>query len=359
MTRLAISSFLAGWVAFFGVPTHSNAEAAATRAAPEFQEVQSLIRKHLVGINDTELNRAAVEGLISELGPKVSLVTNSASGSSAADVPLVAKSIVFDDTIAYVRINRVADGLANAVREACGQLSSTNKLKGLVLDLRYAGGDDYASAAAVADLFARKAQPLLNWGSGVAQSKEKSEALISPVAVLVNRQTAGAAEALAAVLRETGNALLLGNTTAGQAMIAQEFALKNGESLRIATAPVELGNGSALAGGVKPDIKIEVSSADEKKYYADAFRALAPNTLMLNPTLSLTNQPSGTNQVSRRRPFNEAELVRERREGINPDAEVALGRAPEPEKPTVRDPALTRALDLLKGLAVVRQAHAS
>jgi len=38
----------------------------------------------------------------------------------------------------------------------------------------------------------KKEQPLLNWGNGMVQSKEKSNAIALPVAVLVNRQTSGA-----------------------------------------------------------------------------------------------------------------------------------------------------------------------
>ena len=144
----------------------------------------------------------------------------------------------------------------------------------MILDLRYAAGDDYAAAAATAELFIKKEQPLLDWGTGMVRSKDKSDAISLPVAVLVNRQTAGAAEALAAVLRETGSGLILGDRTAGQAMIAQEFPLKNGERLRIATAPIQLGDGSALSEqGLKPDITVEVTPADERAYYADAYKA--------------------------------------------------------------------------------------
>ena len=45
----------------------------------------------------------------------------------------------------------------------------------------------------------------------------------------------------------------------------------------------------------------------------------------------------------------------ERKEGINSNEAMMSGRVPEPEIPVVSDPALARALDLLKGLAVVRQ----
>jgi hypothetical protein len=308
-------------------------------------------------MSEAQLNQAAVQALVSGLGSRVSLVTNGSAAKAQTDAPLVSKSSVFDGEVGYLRIERVGDGLASAVREACSKLAATNKLAGVILDLRYAAGDDYASAVATAELFVKKAQALLNWGNGVVRSTDNSEALSIPVAVLVNRQTAGAAEALAAVLRETGAGLVLGSTTAGQAMIAQEFPLKNGDRLRIATAPVQLGDGSALPGqGLKPDIAVEVSAADERTFYADAYKVLSRSELLAGGGPVLTNSVSGTNRVARRPRFNEAELVRERREGIS-EADMTALRERDPEKPQVNDPVLARALDLLKGLAVVRQSH--
>jgi C-terminal processing protease CtpA/Prc len=269
----------------------------------------------------------------------------------------VSKSSVFDGDILYVRVGRVGDGLANAISAACSKPGTTNKLKGLALDLRYAEGDDYAAAVAAADLFVRKEQPLLNWGNGMVKSKEKSDAIALPVAVLVNRQTAGAAEALAAALRESGAGLILGGRTAGQAMVAQEFPLKNGERLRIATAAIQLGDGTTLsAHGLKPDIAVEVSPEDERAYYGDAFKAMDKTNLVASGGLSLTNQTNGMIHLVRRPRYNEAELVRERREGVSESDLTAL-RGREPDRPMVQDPALARALDLLRGLALVRQSR--
>jgi hypothetical protein len=329
-----------------------------TNQAPDFQEVYGLVQAHLAGMSEAELNRAAVEGLISALNPRVSLVTKDLPASGRPERPLVRKSSLFENDIAYVRVGRVEDGLAKAVREACQRLGVTNKLKGVVLDLRFTGGENYAAAAGVAELFIKKEQPLLDWGNGMVRSKPGDDAIAVPVAVLVNHQTARAAEALAAVLREAGAALLLGSKTAGQAMIAQEFPLKNGGRLRLATTPIQLGDGSPMAlQGLKPDIAVEVNPQDERAYYGDAFRETPRSNLVASATPALTNQPAGTNHTARRARFNEAELVRERREGTLPDDEVAPEGETEPEPPVVRDPALARALDVLKGLALVRQSR--
>jgi hypothetical protein len=330
---------------------------AAPATAPDFNEVLEVIRAHASGLSEAELNRAAVQGLISALGARASLVTNGAPSIDPARGTLVSRTNVFDQEIGYLRIARVGEGLADEMKNAFQQLSGAKKLKGVVLDLRYTDGRDYRAAVAAADLFLPKAQPLLNWGEGAVSSREKQDAIRVPVAVLVNRRTAEAAEALAGVLRETGTGLILGGRTAGHAMVMRDFKLKNGQTLRVATAPIMLGDGSKLSvDGLRPDISVTVRAEDEQEYYADAFRVLPRSDLLADAGLSLTNQANGTNRARRTR-FTEADLVRERREGQGRDLEAAPARETEPERPIVHDPALARALDVLKGLAVVRQSR--
>jgi hypothetical protein len=322
--------------------------AAGTNAAPDFQEVYDLIRQHASGVSSEELKRAAVEGLIKELGSRVSVGTNNAAGDAGEKKP-VAETILFDGGIAYLRITRVSDGLAKAISGSIEQLKATNKVSGIVLDVRYADGSDYKAATEAVDLFVSKAQPLLNWGTGVVSSHDKTDAISVPVAVLVNHQTSAASEALAAMVRETGAGLILGSRTSGSAMVMEDFPLKDGEHLRIGSSPVTLGDGKQLsAQGLKPDIDVTVSEAAERAFYADAFLVVSNSA----DGLSATNQASATNQTRVR--FNEAELVREHKAGESPD-EMTAKRPPEPQAPVVSDPALARALDLLKGLAVVRE----
>ncbi len=348
MRQFGIVWLFAGFIAIFPLP----ALKAQTASEPlDFKEVYDLVREHAGGISEADLNRAAVKGLMEELGPRVSLVTNKPA-ESRPTVPPIVKSNLFEGDIAYVRIARVEPGLAQAIRSACQELKGSNKLSGIVLDLRYSDGDDYQAAADTVDVFLRKEQPLLNWGNGTVQSKAKNDAITVPVAALVNHFTAGAAEALAAAIRQTGAGLILGNRTAGQAMVSKEYPLKNGQRLRIATARIEVGDTATLSpDGVKPDIDVRVGAEDERTYYADAFKVIPRQELVRN-SLSSTNPAATTNRASRRR-FNEAELVRERKEGASFDPDSSDTDS-EPDKPVVHDPALARALDLLKGLAVVR-----
>jgi Peptidase family S41 len=326
---------------------------AATNAMPDFNEVYGLIRAHLAGITEAELNQAAVEGLLSALRGKVSFV---GEGVAVSNTPALASASLLESNIAYIRLAALDDGLPAKLTETMGRWSSTNPPAGLVLDLRFAASEDYPAAAGVADLFQSNVRPLLHWGGEVLKSREKPDAIRCPVAVLVNRETVGAAEALAAILRDTGVALILGNPTAGGAMIGQEFPLKDGRKLRVATLPLKIGEGVELsARGLSPDIAVRVSPTEERTYLGDPYGA-GKATDVGTGGFAATGSVGATNRPARRSRPSEADLVRARREGVNLDENFLDARAVEPPKPWIRDPALARAVDLIKGLAVVRAA---
>lgn len=333
----------------------ANTHAASTNPPPDFGEVYELLRAHLAGATEAELNRTAVEGLMTQLRGKVTLITGESAISTKPPGPRVLKSVLLEDDVVYVRVGAVADGLAREIQEAYQSLSGTNRFKGVVLDLRFASGEDFAAAAGTAELFIAGERPLLDWGDGMVRSKPNAQAIRLPVAVLVNRDTSGAAEALAAILRESGSGLILGGTTAGGAMVARDFPLKNGQRLRIATVPVKLGDGSPMsAQGVKPDIEVTVAAELERAHLEDAY-AVPPRTSVAPGPGGLA-ATEGINRPARRPRISEADLVRERREGTNLNLETFTAvRDREPEKPLISDPALARAVDLLKGLAVVRR----
>jgi len=217
-------------------------------------------------------------------------------------------------------------------------------LTGLVLDLRFAGGADYAAAAATVDLFLSKEVPLMNAGQGLVNSQEKTNAIRWPVVVLVNAETAEGAEALAAMLRQAGAGLVIGGRTAGRAAVMREFKLSGGQTLRVAVAPVLLGDAKPLpVTGVLPDIEVAVKLEDEREFYAEPVTVNGAGTTSTN------------NVRSARRPrVSEADLVREKRGEVDAETLAAARDKAEQGTTVVADPALSRAVDLLKGLAVVR-----
>lgn len=344
------------WPRFLlGAALLANASLAGLAAddLPAFREVVEILRTNLPGVPIEDLDRSAVEGLVERLRPRVSLVGTNAEVTAPGAPLAVLQPRLFGKFLAAVRLPRIEGPLAAGLADAWKELARTNPVKGLVLDLRFATGTDYAAAVAVADLFLSREQPLLDWGAGMKQSSVKDDAIPVPVTVVVNRQTAGAAEALAAMVRDTGVGLIVGTNTAGEATLAEEWPLRDGRRLRMARAGLRLGSGKEIPlTGVGPDLAVAVPPAEERLYMEDPYRDT-------RPTLAGAATPAAggivaTNRPPRRR-ANEADLVRARREGTSLAPEETTVRPRGPETPEVRDPALARALDLLTALVVVRE----
>src|SRR5439155_1191989 len=83
----------------------------------------------------------------SQVYPRVILVTNGAPAGVRPEGSLLSRTKVYDDSYGYLRVARVATGLADEIKSAHDRLDATNKLKGVVLDLRFADGQDYTAAA--------------------------------------------------------------------------------------------------------------------------------------------------------------------------------------------------------------------
>jgi hypothetical protein len=329
---------------------------AAAADGPDLKEVYDLLRANLPEVSQTELDRAAALGLIQQLAPRVRLAGTDAQATEDTNEVAKLQTAVFDSAFGYLRTGSLRAGADQKAWTAYQKLASANRLKGLVLDLRFAGGDDYGAAVAVADWFLAKEEPLLDWGDGLRRSTVKTNALRLPVAVLINRGTSGAAEALAGVLRASDMGLLIGATTAGLASPPREFTLKTGERLLVAVPTVKVGKGQLLTHtGVKPDLLVEVDPEDEMAFFQDAFRPSAKSGLAATDATSTNEAGASQTNRARRSPRSEAELVRMLREEQSPEEEpTAARRRAERNQPLVQDPVLARALDLLKGLAVVQ-----
>jgi hypothetical protein len=333
---------LALWLGVPGGVAHSE-EAAAW---PPFQQVLESIEANLPGLDRAELNAVIVRSLLDHFYPRVTLVPTDGVDAAPVRAGRVDGATVFDRAFGYLRVHSVGPGLGEQLREAWVGLASENRLQGLVLDLRFADGQDYEAAAHAADLFIAGTQPLLAWHDTVVHATETRETAVPPIVVLVNRRSSGAAETLAAVLRENGVALLVGTRTAGQAYVFRDITLPEGRVLRVAAEPIRVGDRESVAGGVTPDIEVTVSLSEERQYLADPY-AIIPGAT------------AGTALRPERSQMNEAELMRQRQPGARPGfpAESIATTPARLADPVVQDPALARALDLLKGIAIVGRAR--
>lgn len=313
---------------------------------PPLDEVTRLVREHLPGVTAEQLRAASAEDLLAKLGDRARLLGD--DEEPAGNEPTLAAAELLENHFAYLRLAEVGrDALTNALQRLT-ELRAGGAVTGAVLDLRFAGGHDFAGAAHFAGAFLPPNTPLFDWGDGLHLSSAPTNQFQRPLAVLVNAQTRGAAEAVAAILRHAGAALLIGDTTAGEAAVVTDLNLSTGQRLRLTQGRVRLPDGQLLsATGVVPDLRLSLDSTVERAFLRDPFTAIR----------SQTNSPTATNSILTtvrvRKRLSEADLVREReRAAADPKAANAV---PEPASaPVVRDPVLARGLDFLKGQTLVR-----
>jgi hypothetical protein len=344
--------FVLGSVCALGLLLSSSQ---AAEVSPE--EILSTLRTNLAGMSPVDLDKAAVEAILEKLYPRVFLTPPAKSNEPCTNC--LEHSSLFDGSYGYVRFRAIQTGLRPELEETIRKLEGTNSLKGLVLDLRFSGGTDYAAAVEIANLFVSEVKPLLDWGQGVVSSQAQTNRFSAPLAILVNHETWGASEALAGTLRWAECGLLLGGSTSGKAAVFKSFTLSTTQQIEIAVTEVKMGDGKPIPStGLQPDIQVGVSLEEERLFLTDPYR-IHPRMAGSGGSGGRTNSGAGL-RLSR---LNEAELVRMRRENQGEDLERlipnAVPQAKTEELRVVSDPALARALDLLKGLAVVRQSRSS
>ena len=84
---------------------------------------------------------------------------------------------------------------------------------------------------------------------GLAEAKK--------IVVLIDKQTASAAELLAGILRTNNDAVILGQNSYGKSAVQSQIALENGESIKLTTAVYYFSDGKTVAdSGLIPDIPV-------------------------------------------------------------------------------------------------------
>ena len=127
-------------LSLFGLVANLPVARAVYETPPDFYEVRGLGREHQAGTSDSDLNRASVEGLLNSLRGKVRLVGDDQKASTNASA--IIKVTIIDDRIGCLRVGQVSASLAGEIRRQSISLAATNKLIVLVLDQRFAGGED-------------------------------------------------------------------------------------------------------------------------------------------------------------------------------------------------------------------------
>ncbi len=163
-------------------------------------------------------------------------------------------------TLGYVRMISFSEGVHAQLREAVQKVEKEGA-EGVVLDLRGNGGGLLEEAVLSASVFLPKDEVVVTTNSrtqGHAVYKTVGENLPKvPLVVLIDRNTASAAEILTAALADDAGAKTVGTRSYGKGVFQQEIDLSNGGALKLTIGEYFTPDGVNLANshGIHPDVR--------------------------------------------------------------------------------------------------------
>ena len=217
--------------------------------------------------------------VVSELrGPVGSSVVLRIDRKSARpfDVPLVRDTIRMDvvkwrleGDFGYLRIASFTENTAEDVEDAMREIRQHvgGRLAGLIIDLRNNPGGLLVESVAVSDAFIESGDIVSTRGRKSRQRYRATAGDIAaglPIAVLINKGSASAAEILAGALKDHDRAILVGGRSFGKGTVQTLIPVGHGAAMKLTTARYFRPLGETVDGGIRPDVEVEEDIETER-----------------------------------------------------------------------------------------------
>lgn len=214
-----------------------------------------------------EGRETASDRIRGEEGTKVALTLLGEDGASR-DVTCTratlhnasAQGRLLDNKVGYVQLSNFYSGSADSFQAEVDALLEQGA-ESLLIDLRGDPGGYVSELEQILDYLLPEGPVFTHkprwWFKSVYVSDENCVDL--PMAVLVNQHSYSAAELLAAQLRESVDAPIVGERTSGKGYSQLTFPLANGGGAGLSTAAYCTGGGHSLIGeGIVPDVELSL-----------------------------------------------------------------------------------------------------
>jgi carboxyl-terminal processing protease len=209
----------------------------------------------------------------------------------SVSVPAVSDKML-EDGIAYLKVDAFSKGKSQELANKIKALQKSGARK-LVLDLRNCGQGEEAEGIATANLFLNHGTITYLQGQKYpreAFNADPQKAVTSvPVAVLVNRGTAGPAEVVAAAILENARGDVVGDKTFGVGAIQKVIEIPDGSALILSVAKYYSPSGKAIQdAAVTPNIL--VADSDDDAALPDEDENAAPSVDNKKPAVQQDEQ---------------------------------------------------------------------
>jgi len=184
--------------------------------------------------------------------------------------------------IGYIQHGDFTEGCYDEMRAAIEKLRSEGELKGLILDYRNNGGGILQEAVKIVGLFTPKGTEVVRTRgrSGEQVFRTRQEPLLpdTPLAVLINDNTASAAEIVAGSLQDLDRAVLLGQKSFGKGLVQTTRPLGYNAFLKLTTGKYYIPSGRCIQ-AIDYSAHDETTGTEVADSLVNAFKTAAGRTV--------------------------------------------------------------------------------
>lgn len=167
--------------------------------------------------------------------------------------------------IAYISITQFGSDTGTELKDTLNTMNIKN-FNGLILDLRYNHGGELNAAVQVASYFIPDGPVvyIVDKQGNVDTKMSAGTYLGMPMVVLVNEESASAAEIVAGAIKDKGTASLVGVKTFGKGIVQTIFPLDGGTGVKLTTAKYLTPNKLDIhKKGIDPDVVVELGKGQQ------------------------------------------------------------------------------------------------